>query len=96
MMQRVSFIRIAAAGAALSPLPLAAQTASLKVATLPIDQGAQAYFAADLGMFTRAGMNVDVQSLKWLLPRLPAERCRSDSRTSPRSRSRTSAACRSS
>jgi ABC-type nitrate/sulfonate/bicarbonate transport system substrate-binding protein len=65
MMQRVSFIRIAAAGAALAPLPLAAQTASLKVATLPIDQGAQAYFAADLGMFTRAGMNVDVQSLKF-------------------------------
>ncbi len=66
-MRRSIFLETAAAAAAASllPFPAAAQAASLKVATLPIDQGAQAYFAQDLGMFARAGLNADVETLKF-------------------------------
>ncbi|HXP92052.1 MAG TPA: ABC transporter substrate-binding protein [Candidatus Binatia bacterium] len=66
-MRRASFIGIAAASAATGFVPahVSAQTATLKVATLPIDQGAQAYFAQDLKFFARAGLTVDVQTLKY-------------------------------
>jgi len=66
-MRRASFIGSAAAsfGASVLPAHVIAQTNVLKVATLPIDQGAQAYFAQDLKFFSRAGLNVDVQTLKY-------------------------------
>ena len=63
-MRRASFVGMTAA-ATVAPRFVCAQTASLKVATLPIDQGAQAFFAADLGLFSRAGLDVDLQVLKF-------------------------------
>lgn len=67
MMRRASFLELAAASgaAALAPVRAAAQATQLKVATLPIDQGAQAYFAQDLKMFSRAGLDVDVETLRF-------------------------------
>jgi NitT/TauT family transport system substrate-binding protein len=49
----------AAAGAA---LPVRAQTLPpLRVGTAPADSFAQAWYAQDMGFFTKAGLNVDVQ-----------------------------------
>jgi NitT/TauT family transport system substrate-binding protein len=62
---RSSFLAMAAAGIALSPTVLRAQTSPdvIRVATVPIDAGAQAYYAADAGFFRDAGLNVVVQPL---------------------------------
>jgi ABC-type nitrate/sulfonate/bicarbonate transport system substrate-binding protein len=51
--------------ATLSPTVLRAQTGPdvIHVATVPIDAGAQAYYAADAGFFRDAGLNVAVQPL---------------------------------
>lgn len=35
----------------------------VRVTTVPIDQGAQIYYAADLGIFAKHGLDADVQSL---------------------------------
>src|SRR5579875_2950650 len=66
-MRRAAFLGISGAGALAAAFPprAFAQSSLLKVATLPIDQGAQAYFAQDLKMFERAGLNVEVQTLKF-------------------------------
>jgi ABC-type nitrate/sulfonate/bicarbonate transport system substrate-binding protein len=54
----------AAAVAATLPWPLAAQTAPmLKVGTGKIEPQAEAYYALDSGIFTRFGLNVDVETL---------------------------------
>src|ERR1700677_2858059 len=63
---RSSFLAMAASGfAGLLPLALRAQTDPdlIHVATVPIDAGAEAYFAADAGFFRNAGLNVDVGPL---------------------------------
>jgi NitT/TauT family transport system substrate-binding protein len=51
--------------ATLSPTALRAQTTPdiLHVATVPIDAGAEAYYAADAGFFRDAGLNVSVEPL---------------------------------
>ena len=57
---------MAASGfAGLLPLALRAQTDPdlIHVATVPIDAGAEAYFAADARFFRNAGLNVDAGPL---------------------------------
>ncbi len=39
-------------------------TATLRVATLPVDAGAEAFYAKDMGFFAKAGLDVDVQSIQ--------------------------------
>lgn len=65
-MRRSHFIATlgAAPALALAPRALRAQT-PLTVMTLPIDQGAQAFYAQDLGMFKRAGLDVQVSITKF-------------------------------
>lgn len=59
-MKRAHFVT---ATAALVFVPQRARAdAPIRVMTLPIDQGAQAYYAADLGMFARAGLDVAVST----------------------------------
>jgi NitT/TauT family transport system substrate-binding protein len=56
---------IAALGASsLVPGRVAAQPATkVRVTTVPIDEGAQSYYAAELGLFAKHGLDADVQSL---------------------------------
>lgn len=57
-MKRTAFL---AAGAAVSLAPRRAWAdGPVRVMTLPIDQGAQAFYAQDLGMFKRAGLDTQV------------------------------------
>lgn len=60
-MRRSTFVSAAAAGLAFPPRIVRAE-GPLRVSTLPFDQGAQAYYAADLGMFKRAGLDAHVTS----------------------------------
>jgi NitT/TauT family transport system substrate-binding protein len=60
-MQRAAFLAGAGAVSALSLAPLRARADTpLTVMSLPIDQGAQAFYAQDLGMFKSAGLATDV------------------------------------
>ncbi|HEY5340927.1 MAG TPA: hypothetical protein VIK27_07870 [Candidatus Aquilonibacter sp.] len=43
--------------------PAGAQTTTLHIGTTPTDTGAQVYYAMDLGLFKKAGFDVDVSSL---------------------------------
>lgn len=43
--------------------PAGAQTTTLHIGTTPTDTGAQVYYAMDLGLFKKAGFDVDVTSL---------------------------------
>ena len=65
-MNRASLLAsaVAAAGVAAWPRAVAAQTAPLplRVAATANDTFASAYYAQDLGYFTRAGLNVDLQT----------------------------------
>lgn len=54
-------------GAALSAigLPARAQSnATIRVATVPTENGAQVYYARDMGFFAKAGIDVDIQSMQ--------------------------------
>ena len=42
----------------------AAQTAPLRIGTLLTDTFAEAYYAADMGFFAKAGLNVEIQSFR--------------------------------
>jgi NitT/TauT family transport system substrate-binding protein len=45
--------------------PAGGQTnATVRVATLPIDAGAEAFYAKEMGFFTKAGLDVDVQPMQ--------------------------------
>jgi NitT/TauT family transport system substrate-binding protein len=41
----------------------AADTATVRIATTPIDVGAEVYYAQDMGFFKKAGLNVEVQTI---------------------------------
>ena len=65
-MKRVEFAAAAAAFAAAAgaPVPSGAQTiGKVRIITVPIDQGAQPYYAAELGIFAKHGLDAEVQSL---------------------------------
>jgi NitT/TauT family transport system substrate-binding protein len=60
-MDRSRFLSAAGASAALALAPqLARADGPLRVMTLPIDQGAQCFYAQDLGMFKKAGLDTQV------------------------------------
>ena len=62
-----SFVRAGAAVLALVLLVLPsagrAQDAALKVATIPIDTGAEAFYALDQGFFKKAGLDVSIERI---------------------------------
>jgi NitT/TauT family transport system substrate-binding protein len=63
MIDRSTFLAAAAGTAALALAPrIARADEPVRVMTLPIDQGAQSYYAADLGMFKKAGLDVVVST----------------------------------
>jgi NitT/TauT family transport system substrate-binding protein len=62
-MQRAPFLA-ASAAFVLAPQFVRAETV-VRVMTLPIDQGAQAFYAQDLGMFKRAGLDAQVSITKF-------------------------------
>ena len=65
-MQRSVFLTSTAATGALALAPqLARADGPIHSETLPIDQGAQLYYAQDLGMFRRAGMDVVVSTANY-------------------------------
>ena len=65
-MRRSAFVIAATAGAALAVAPrLARADGPLRVSTLPFDQGAQAFYAQDLGMFKRAGIDAHVTTTNY-------------------------------
>ncbi len=45
------------------PYPGRAQEAALKVATIPIDTGAEAFYALDQGFFKKAGLDVSIERI---------------------------------
>ena len=46
------------------PLPVRAQTSStIRIATIPTENAAGPYYASDMGFFTKAGLDVEIQSL---------------------------------
>lgn len=60
---RRDVLSVLAAGAATlgTPLRAAAQgNAKVRIATLPIEAGAEAFYGADLGFFAKAGIDVDI------------------------------------
>ena len=60
-MDRSRFLSAAGASAAVALAPqLARADGPLRVMTLPIDQGAQCFYAQDLGMFKKAGLDTQV------------------------------------
>ncbi len=66
---RISFSSVAAlvfgcalAGAAATRAP--APPAHLRIMTTPIENGAQVFYAKDMGFFAKAGLDVDVQSVQ--------------------------------
>jgi NitT/TauT family transport system substrate-binding protein len=66
MMNRAEFVAGTAMLGALawSPARVGAQTlGKVRVITVPIDQGGQPYYAAELGIFAKHGLDADVQSL---------------------------------
>ena len=55
---------LSAAAAVAAPLPVRAQASdALRVALVPVENAAQAYFAAELGLFAKARLDVDLQPL---------------------------------
>jgi ABC-type nitrate/sulfonate/bicarbonate transport system substrate-binding protein len=68
-MNRFSFLRPRACAAALavvlSGLPLLgyAQEATIKIATIPIDTGAEAFYARDQGFFKKAGLDASIERI---------------------------------
>jgi len=47
-----------------APVSAGAQTNSmLRIATIPIEPGAQVYYAQDMGFFAKAGLDVDIQAM---------------------------------
>jgi ABC-type nitrate/sulfonate/bicarbonate transport system substrate-binding protein len=68
-MNRFSFLRPRACAAALavvlSGLPLLgyAQEATIKIATIPIDTGAEAFYAHDQGFFKKAGLDASIERI---------------------------------
>src|SRR5580700_245596 len=47
-----------------SSTPLRAQdNPKLRIATIPIEPGAQVYYAQDMGFFAKAGLDVDIQAM---------------------------------
>ena len=63
-MIRRSTLLVSAAAFALAPAPARAG-GPLRAMTLPFDQGAQLYYAQDLGYFKRAGLDVDVSTANY-------------------------------
>lgn len=63
-LRRAEFLAGAAA-LAVAPVPAIAQArlGSIRVSTIPIDQGAQPYFAADLGIYAKYGLDAQVETL---------------------------------
>jgi ABC-type nitrate/sulfonate/bicarbonate transport system substrate-binding protein len=43
--------------------PAAADTATLRIATTPVDVGAEVYYAHDMGFFKEAGLDVEVETI---------------------------------
>ena len=41
-----------------------AQTATLRIATLPIESAAQVFYAKDMGFFAKAGLDADIQTMQ--------------------------------
>jgi NitT/TauT family transport system substrate-binding protein len=68
MMHRTrTFAALLAASIALaSGAPLRAQTVAppLRIATIPLENSAQVFYAKDMGFFAKAGLDVDLQSLQ--------------------------------
>lgn len=63
-MNRRTLLSLLPAAAALAPRALRAQdTAPVTIATTPVDGGAAVYYANDLGIFKKHGLNVEVSSL---------------------------------
>jgi NitT/TauT family transport system substrate-binding protein len=63
-MQRRTFLATGAAIALSTPQPARAQTrAKLRLALIPSDFAAQAWYAKDLGMFERAGLDVELSTI---------------------------------
>ena len=63
-MQRRAFLAAGAAATLWTPRPARAQTrALLRVALIPSDFAAQALYAKDLGMFERAGLDVELSTI---------------------------------
>lgn len=67
MMHRRELLRLAAvtgASAALAPLAATAQTApALHVITIPVDAGAEVFYAADTGVFARSKLDVKTDTM---------------------------------
>jgi NitT/TauT family transport system substrate-binding protein len=62
--RRAQAVRTMLAGVALTSLPVATRAATtLRMATLPVDASALAYYAADLGYFKDAGFDVSLQTI---------------------------------
>ena len=60
------FVRRIAAVAALSliaPVPAVAQDATIRLASIPIDTGAEAFYAADQGFFKKNGLDVSIDRI---------------------------------
>ncbi|MFN2460825.1 MAG: ABC transporter substrate-binding protein [Candidatus Velthaea sp.] len=51
------------AGALTALSPVAASAETLRIATTPIDVGAQVYYAQDMGFFKKAGFDVEIQTI---------------------------------
>jgi NitT/TauT family transport system substrate-binding protein len=63
-MIRRALLAAAALAVALVPFPGVAQTtATLRVATIPIDAGAEVFYAQEMGFFKKAGLDVQIQSI---------------------------------
>lgn len=64
-MRRAHFASLIAAGAATIAVgPVSAESIpTVHVATIPIDNGAEAYYAQDQGMFAKSGLVVDIRSM---------------------------------
>jgi NitT/TauT family transport system substrate-binding protein len=63
-MHRRAFLAAGAAAALWAPRPARAQTrANLRVALIPSDFAAQAWYAKDLGLFERAGLDVELSTI---------------------------------
>ncbi|MBV8353696.1 MAG: ABC transporter substrate-binding protein, partial [Candidatus Eremiobacteraeota bacterium] len=63
-MKRSTALTVIAAGTAAAAVPLAARAAdSVRFATIPIDTGAEAFYADAEHVFTKAGIDAHVQSI---------------------------------
>src|SRR5579885_15648 len=63
---RSRFLKLALLAVALSlgaPHPGGAQETTLKIATIPIDVGAEVFYARDAGFFKKAGIDAQIQSI---------------------------------